>query len=142
MRDPKEIERNAVLSAMNNDFETGGILSASEETLQKYLWYICTERIDNETVRHRAIARALTINHLQMQMHINKLNKQNNRLQWLVAILAAASLITGSIQIYTTVKYSQQIPSHSEQQVRGSQSQVDSNPLTIEPPRKDETKFK
>ncbi len=73
MRDPKEIERNAISAAMNDDFENGKILNASEEVLQKYLWYICTERIDNETVRHRAIARALTINHLQMQMHINKL---------------------------------------------------------------------
>ena len=136
-RTQEEIAYDNLKVTMDNHFATGEILKVPEETLQKYLWSLCSEGIDNERVRHRAIVRALTINHIQMQKHIDKLNKQNNRLQWLVAILAAASLTTGGIQVYTTIKYSQQPPPHSKQQVGELRSPIDSNPSTFQPQIKD-----
>jgi hypothetical protein len=100
MRDKEEMVRTALSVTMDNAFETGEILKASEETLQKYLWHLCTEGIDNERVRHRAIVRALTINHIQMQRHIDKLNKRNTFLQWLVISLAILAFIATGYQIY------------------------------------------
>lgn len=100
MRDKEEIEHIILRGIMDNDFETGKILIAPEENLQKYLWYLCSEGIDNERVRHRAIVRALTINHIQMQRHIDKLNKRNTFLQWLVIFLAILAFIATGYQIY------------------------------------------
>jgi hypothetical protein len=102
MRDKEEIERTSTSVLMNNAFETGEILNAPEETLQRYLLHLSTEAIPNENVRHRAIIQALTINHIQMQRHIDKLNKRNTFLTVVVIILMVVTIAVTIIVGYQT----------------------------------------
>jgi hypothetical protein len=132
MRDKEEIERTNTSVIMNNAFETGEILDAPEETLQKYLQHLCTGRVPNEEVRHREIIRALTINHIQAQRHLdnltqqteklqqqaialqeqnNTLQKRNITLQRIVIVLTILAGITGIIQVYTALKVEPRHPS-------------------------------
>lgn len=80
-------------------FETGEVLSKEEPELITGLLELCNGRVSNEEVRHRELLRGITINHILMQRHIDKLNKQNNTTQRWVIVLAAASLIGTAVQI-------------------------------------------
>jgi hypothetical protein len=122
MRDKEEIVRTNLQVTMDNAFETGDILKTPEETLQKYLWLLCTQGVDNERVRHREVIRALTINHIQMQKHIDKLNKRNTFLQGLVIFLAVLAFIATGYQIYrqsttTTVSVQEQLMNNTSKQL-------------------------
>lgn len=96
---------------ISSAFRDGKILTASEEELKKYLMSLCTEHIPNDMVRHRETIRALTINHIQMQRHIDKLNKQNTILQYLVIALTIASLIGTAVQTYKILQPEAQMKS-------------------------------
>ncbi|MEK6765955.1 MAG: hypothetical protein AABY49_07025 [Planctomycetota bacterium] len=52
-RTQEEIAYDTLKVTMDNHFATGEILKVPEETLQKYIWSLCPEGIDNERVRHR-----------------------------------------------------------------------------------------
>ncbi len=96
MNEMKYIKLQDEISAV---FRDASILTVDEETLQKYLMSLASEYVPNEGVQHREIIRALTINHIQMQRHIDNLNKKNTTLQILVIVLAIASLIGTAVQI-------------------------------------------
>ena len=118
MRTEEEKAYSRLRTEMHAAFGSGKIFSESEETLQKYLASLCTENVPNVEVRHREIIKALTINHIQMQRHIDKLNeqaklvqeqgnklqKQNNRLQKIIIVLATIATFTGITQIYVALK--------------------------------------
>ena len=80
-------------------FESGKIFDVNDNALLQVLNQICTEGIPNETVRHRAIIRGITVNHILMKRHIDSLNKINRKTQLLLIILTVALLATSSIQI-------------------------------------------
>jgi hypothetical protein len=100
MRTEEEKAHSRLRTEMHAAFESSEIFSATEETLQKYLASLCTERVPNEEVRHREIIKALTINHIQMQRHIDKLNKRNTILTYFVLFLSALVFISTIYQIY------------------------------------------
>ena|SRR4030042_499475 len=140
MRDEEEIARTNLQVTMANDFGTGKILNVPEETLQKYLWHLCTEGVDNERVRHREIIRALTINHIQIQRHIDKLNKRNTVLQWIVISLAILAFIATGFQIYiqrqkTTESVRQEKPNtpSASLETKDSTSKTSKEPLPYIP---------
>lgn len=126
MRDKEEIARAGLRVTMADAFETGEILRSPEDTLQKYLWSLCTERVPNEEVRHREIIRALTINHIQMQQHIDSLDRKSSRLQKWVIILAIASLIGTAVQTCKSLLH--------EQPKSPIVSEIILQPTAIEPP--------
>ncbi|MDA8125285.1 MAG: hypothetical protein M0009_08875 [Deltaproteobacteria bacterium] len=85
-------------------FDSGDILSASEEKLQEYMASLCLEPVANESMRHAKIIQALTINHIQMKRHIGELNQKNTTLQYLVIALAIFSIIGTAIQSYIAIR--------------------------------------
>ena len=107
MRTEEEKAHSRIRTEMHAAFESNEIFSVSEETLQKYLASLCTERVTNEEVRHREIIKALTINHIQMQRYIVNLNKRNSRLQLIIISLTVLIFFTAGYQIYTQ---KQQVP--------------------------------
>lgn len=101
---------------LDEAFKTGLPAKASSGQLQKWLMDLCSGYVLNDNVRHREIIRGITINHIILQRHIDRLNKQNTILQVVVIILATVAFFTGLFQIYTQSKYSKYISTHSTQQ--------------------------
>lgn len=82
-------------------FRDGNIADKSNVELSSFLIALSNEVVYSENVRHRDIIRGLTINQLLLQRHIDSLNKQNSKIQKWVIALAAASLISSIIQIFS-----------------------------------------
>jgi hypothetical protein len=114
-----DMERAKLQDEINAVFRDGSILTAKEDKLQEYLMSLASEHVPNDMVRHRETIRALTINHVQMQRHIDKLNKQNTILQYLVIALTIASLIGTAVQTYKIL----QSPAQSTSTAAGTVSQ-------------------
>lgn len=74
-------------------FGDGSILTASEEDLVRHLQTLCTGSITNGNIQYREIIRGITINHIQMARTIDRLNRQNTILTWVVILLAMASMV-------------------------------------------------
>lgn len=89
---------------VENAFRDGKIEEQSDDTLSSFLIALSNEVILNENVRHRDIIRGVTINHLLMKRHIDRLNRQNSRTQKLVISLTIAALIVGIPQIWFAYK--------------------------------------
>ncbi|HOE15936.1 MAG TPA: hypothetical protein PLX02_01245 [Syntrophorhabdaceae bacterium] len=96
-----DTKKGLLQDEINEVFKDGTILTASEERLQMYLKALSSDPIPNDMVRHREIIRALTINHIQMQRHVDSLNRKNNSIQIWIIILAGINIIVGFFQIYT-----------------------------------------
>lgn len=84
-------------------FKDGALLSCDTRTLQNHLLALSNQQIHNESIQHRDVIRGITINHILLQQHIDKLNKQNSKTQWLVIALTVASLLASVIQIFSPV---------------------------------------
>ena len=86
--------------ATEKAFVENTIPDCDDETLQKHLLLLSIEPIPNTFVQHRNIIRGITINHILLQRHIDRLNKQNSKMQWLVVALTIASLIGTGSQVW------------------------------------------
>jgi hypothetical protein len=84
--------------AVNKAFDSGEIFSAAPDKLEYYLQSLARENIPNPTVQHRAIIRALIINHLQLKDIILSLDRRNLRVTVALFVVAIASLIASVIQ--------------------------------------------
>ena len=122
-------------------FRTGLITKESNEQLQKRLMDLCTGQIPNESVRHREIIRGITINHILLQRHIDKLNQRNTVLQWVIIVLAIVTIFTGSIQTYIAIKYLKQAPIHLTQQAVPKSEAAKSKPIQDEKTKEDQSKI-
>lgn len=89
-------------------FESGDILSVPDDKMQLYISSLCLEPVNNEGMRHAKIIQALTINHIQIKRHIDRLNRQNTILQIIIIVLTGIVLVTATVQTYTTIKYSKE----------------------------------
>ena len=89
--------------SLDDMFRTHKVLNASDKELEQMLTQLCGGHIENWMVIHREVIRGLTINHIQMQRHIDKLDKRSSTLQKWVIALAIASLIGTAVQTYTTL---------------------------------------
>lgn len=79
--------------ALNGAFEQSTIYTASDDQLVDHLKTICMQDVINTSVQHREVARALTINHIQMQRHIDRLEQRGATAQRWFMILAVASIV-------------------------------------------------
>jgi hypothetical protein len=125
---------------LDEAFQKGLPAEASSEQLQKWLMNLCSGFVPNENVRHREIIRGITINHIILQRHIDNLNKQNNRLQWLVVALTIASLMGTGVQIYTVLKYSKQSTHNVMEQVLPKSEAAKSKLIQDEKTKEDQGK--
>ena len=86
--------------AVSDAFASGTIVSTDTKSLHAHLLALSNQDVANNTIQHREIIRGMTINNLLLQRHIDRIDTQNTRTQWLVIILAVASLIGTGVQIY------------------------------------------
>lgn len=94
--------------AAEDAFSSGGISTATDDELSKHLLALANKPIENDRLKHRDIIRGITINHMLLQNHIDRLNKQNNRTERWVIALAIAALISSVFQIFTPVLFPEQ----------------------------------
>jgi hypothetical protein len=102
------IEKQQAYENMDSAFQKGIFINADDETLLKYLTSLSNQNIVNSQLHHRDIIRGLTINHLILQRHIDKLNKQNAKTELWVIALAVAALISSIVQIFSPVLFQRQ----------------------------------
>ncbi|MEW6353422.1 MAG: hypothetical protein AB1469_03860 [Pseudomonadota bacterium] len=84
---------------VENAFREGTITSASDEDLSKHLLALANKPIDNDRIKHRDIIRGITINHMLLQHHIDRLNSQNSKTQRWFMVFAVISAI-GAVAPY------------------------------------------
>ena len=105
-----EDKRNELRAGLDEAIESGSIIDASPDQLQRWLISLTTGRIPNQTVHPREILRGITINHIQMARTIRQLEKTierldagNIRTQRLVIILAVIAIIIGIVQAVASI---------------------------------------
>jgi hypothetical protein len=76
-----------------NAFRDGTISSATDEDLAKHLLALANKPIENDRIKHRDIIRGITINHMLLQHHIDRLNRQNSKTQRWFMVFAVISAI-------------------------------------------------
>ncbi len=93
---------------LNRVFDDGSIFKSTPEDLERYLCALGTLNIQSDSVRTKAIVRALTINHVQMARMIvdventmKRLNAANDQTQRLVIRLTWFAVGVGVIQAIT-----------------------------------------
>ena len=101
--------------ATEEAFVNNTITDCNDEALQKHLLLLSIEPIENTSVQHRNIIRGITINHILLQRHIDRLNKQNAKTERWVIALAIAALISSVVQIFSPVLFREQ-PIAAQQQ--------------------------
>ena len=80
---------------MDRAFASGEIWSCTEKELISFLNHLNEEGILNERVQHRAIIRALTINHIQMQRILEAQDRANFKIQiWFMALTVIGLLLS------------------------------------------------
>jgi len=78
---------------MDRAFLSGEIWDCPESDLKAFLDRLNEDGIPNDRVQHRAIIRALTINHIQMQRILAAQERSNKITQFWFMVLAVGSLI-------------------------------------------------
>ena len=81
-------------------FESGNLESCDDAALRRYLQAISNQQIVNGSIQHRDIVRGITLNHMLLQRHIDRLDRQNTKTQRWVMALAFASLVGTVAQVY------------------------------------------
>lgn len=90
--------------AASKAFESGTIEQCSNAELRAHLLALSNQSIHNASIQHRDVIRGITLNHLILQHHIDRLDCQNTKTQrWFMA-LAVASLIGTAVQVYYAVR--------------------------------------
>ena len=90
--------------AANKAFESGAIEKCTDAELRAHLLSLANQSIQNASIQHRDVIRGLTLNHLILQRHIDRLDRQNTRTQCWFMALAVASLIGTAAQVYYAVR--------------------------------------
>lgn len=91
--------------AAHTAFLTKAVLTQDNEILLEHLHGLSNQNNINTGTQHRDVIRALTINHILLQRHINSLQShitaldaKNSKLQWWVMALAVAALVSAIVQ--------------------------------------------
>jgi hypothetical protein len=94
----------AQFDAAGKAFDENTLATCDDATLQRHLVALANEPVPNTAVQHRNIIRGITINHLLLQRHIDRLNHQNSITQRLVIALTVAALMIGIPQLWLAYK--------------------------------------
>ena len=105
-----EDKRNELRAGLDQAIESGSIVDASPEQLQRWLISLTTGHIPNQMVHPREIIRGITINHIQMartirqlEETIERLDADNRRTQRLVITLTYVAVSVGVIQTVAAI---------------------------------------
>ncbi len=84
----------------NKAFHSESILKADDDTLLRHLYGLSNYPVRNEMLHPGLVVRGLTINHVLLQRHIEKLDRRATVLQWIVITLTALAVLVGGVQIW------------------------------------------
>lgn len=99
-------ESAEISSKLTKVFRDDSVFDASDEELNGYLRYLCSEGIPNESVRHRATNRCQVINTIKTFRLIDGLEKKNGIFTIIIIILSFFTLVLSGFSIYSTYKSS------------------------------------
>ena len=108
--------------AAGKAFEDGSIESCGNATMRAHLLALSNQQIYNDSIQHRDVIRAITLNHILLQRHINDLDRQNTKTQRWVIALAVASLIGTAVQVYYTINPNTFTPTAKQQPAHAAPS--------------------
>ncbi len=74
-------------------FDNKLVFQASDSNLDAALYELSTGHVANDMVRHREVIRAITINSIKQQRHIDKIENRNQKLTYLIIALTGVSII-------------------------------------------------
>ena len=86
--------------SLNEIFKDNKYRKMSDEELLDILSKLSSETIENEATKHRAIVRAVVISSELQQRHINRIEKRNTYLTYVIIGLTVASIVTSLLQIF------------------------------------------
>jgi hypothetical protein len=89
----KKVTEDIPLRGKDALFENGEIFTAINAELDGALMELSTGFVPNDMVRHREIIRAITINTIKSQRHIDQIEAQNQKLTYIIIILTVVSVI-------------------------------------------------
>ena len=105
------IKYGDVVSAFNDET----VIKKDSETLQKFLLLIANNATGDDAAQARDIVQGLTINHILLQRHIEKIENGNRNIQIIIVILMIISIATSCIQIWITEKNTAKLPAPQQQ---------------------------
>jgi hypothetical protein len=103
-------------------FKSDSVLSDDNEKLISYLWGLQNHTNTSPGTEQRDVIRGITINHLLLQRHIDRLDKQNTKTQRLVIVLTVAALLSGISQIWLAYRADRR--AETEQKTIATQQQA------------------
>lgn len=121
--------------AAERAFDENTLADCDDKTLQEYLIAVAREDVLNPALQHRNIIRGITINHLLLQRHIDRLNKKNSITQQLVIALTVSALIIGIPQLWYSYRAHKRAEIEQTPSAKGSiqsESQT-SSPILAQP---------
>ena len=83
---------SSTLRGSDELFQSGEVFNASEKELRNILREASTRAVPNELVRHREIVRALVVNNVQNQRHIDKIDLRNQIYTIVIIVLTAINI--------------------------------------------------
>lgn len=81
-------------------FDQRKVFEATDDNLDQALFELSTGYVPNDMVKHREIIRAITINSIKNQRHIDRIERRNEKLTYLIILLTVVSIILSVIQIF------------------------------------------
>jgi len=100
VEDCKESKTDLTTDDVDRAFRTSEVFNAPDDTLIKYLRVLNTGSILNETTRHRAINRCITINAVINLRLAKRIDRSNRILSFIVIVLAIANVAATILQSF------------------------------------------
>jgi hypothetical protein len=94
-----QIEREQIQRKMEAAFESGAIFDASEEELNRYLAVICSSSSGAVHELSIAVTRCSVLTTVKLFRYIDRLDKSNRRISYLMVALTILTLITAVLQV-------------------------------------------
>lgn len=81
------------MAKVDDLFRTAEFFTAEDEILDDALKELSMRDVPNSTVQHREVIRAITINAIKNQRHIDRIERRNRILTWILITLTVTSIL-------------------------------------------------
>lgn len=132
MANPKNTE-----DELYRAFQDGSVFTADDAALNRYLSYLSSNSVPNDTVRHREVIRGLTINTIKTFRFVDAANRANKRYTLIIIFLSTIAIAVSGFSIWESISASrqmQQLIAIQKQQLKQFKSKH-SPDYTVEPAR-------
>lgn len=91
---------SSIWSDIEKHLREGTLHTLTDEQLKRYLGFLATENMPNETVRHCALIRAAYINHIQMARILDAQERSNRITQRWFMVVAVGSILLSLVGLF------------------------------------------